>query len=61
MKYLRKFDSHTDYAAVESGFTLPNVSLCEQEDEVHYKPIPGPTTVTIINSEWVPRPMSMMD
>ena len=42
MKYLRKFDSHTDYAAVESGFTLPNVSLCEQEDEVHYKPIPGP-------------------
>ena len=38
MKYLKKFQNHTAYEAAESGLILPNVSLCVQENEVHYKP-----------------------
>ena len=41
MKYLKKFENHAAYAA-ESGLILPNVSLCVQENEVHYNPIPNP-------------------
>lgn len=43
MKYLKKFDNHAAYAAAESGLILPNVSLCVQENEVHYKPSTPPT------------------
>ena len=39
MKYLKKFENHTAYAATESGLILPNVSLCVQENHVHYNPI----------------------
>jgi len=38
MKYLKKFENHAAYEAAESGLILPNVSLCVQENEVHYKP-----------------------
>lgn len=40
MKYLKKFENHAAYAAAESGLILPNVSLCVQENEVHYNPDP---------------------
>ena len=39
MKYLKKFENHTAYQAAESGLILPNVSLCVQENEVHYNPL----------------------
>ena len=42
MKYLKKFENHAAYAAAESGLILPNVSLCVQENEVHYKPYVDP-------------------
>ena len=42
MKYLKKFQNHAAYAAAESGLILPNVSLCVQENEVHYNPAPDP-------------------
>ena len=38
MKYLREFENHAAYTAAESGLILPNVSLCAQENEVHYNP-----------------------
>lgn len=38
MKYLKLFSNHAAYEAAESGLVLPNVSLCEQENEVHYNP-----------------------
>lgn len=38
-KYLKKFNTHTEYEAAESSLILPNVSLCAQEDEVHFNPI----------------------
>ena len=42
MKYITKFTNHTAYTAAESGLTLPNVSLCVQENEVHYNPYVDP-------------------
>lgn len=36
MKYLRKFENHTDYEA--ATLDLPNVSYCVQQNEVHYNP-----------------------
>ena len=39
-KYLKKFGTHTDYESfTQTGdFIKPNVSLCVQENEVHYNP-----------------------
>ena len=42
MKYLKKFENHTAYEAAESGLILPNVSLCVQENDVHYNPFVDP-------------------
>lgn len=36
--YLKKFDNHAAYEAAKSSLILPNVSLCVNENEVHYKP-----------------------
>ena len=43
MIYLKKFDNHAAYEAAESSLILPNVSLCVQENEVHYNPSTPPT------------------
>ena len=39
-RYLRSFANHSDYTAFTgtSEFVKPNVSLCQQEMEVHYNP-----------------------
>ena len=44
MKYLKKFDTHSDYQTYITGQSkeLPNVSLCVQENEVHYNPYVDP-------------------
>lgn len=36
--YLKKFDTHSDYETfIEStDFILPNISVCDDENEVHY-------------------------
>lgn len=41
MKYIKKFPQHSDYQVFISGgeVGLPNVSYCENENEVHYNPI----------------------
>ena len=43
MKYLKIFENHSAYEAAQSGLILPNVSLCVQENEVHYNPYTPPT------------------
>ena len=45
MKYLREFTNHAAYEAFTgtSEFVLPNVSLCDQENELHFNPNSGPT------------------
>ena len=41
MKYLKKFDTHSDYETFtgSTDFILPNVSYCVNEDEVHFNQI----------------------
>jgi hypothetical protein len=41
--YLKKFENHSAYQAAQSSLILPNVSLCVQENEVHYNPSTPPT------------------
>ena len=49
LKYLKQFVNHTAYQAAESNLDKPNVSLCVQEDEVHYNPyIPEPDFTAIV-------------
>ena len=45
MKYLKLFPQHSDYQAFISGggVELPNVSYCENENEVHYNPYIDPS------------------
>ena len=51
--YLKKFENHTQYDTYTASteFITPNVSLCAQENEVHYNPNtpvpPTPQTVTL--------------
>lgn len=53
MKYLKKFENHEAYVADESGLILPNVSLCEQENHVHYNPaLPQHDYVEIGGIKW---------
>ena len=49
MKYIKSFGNHTEYETFTgtTEFILPNVSLCKQENEVHYNPSsPVPPTPT---------------
>ena len=40
-KYLKKFESHSQYESyIATDYVKPNVSLCVQENHVHYNPIP---------------------
>ena len=49
-KYLRLFENHQEYESFTETeeFIKPNVSYCEQENEVHYN---GTPYVTVINVE----------
>ena len=40
MKYIKKFDEHSDYADFRrsENYVTPNVSYCLLEDELHYNP-----------------------
>ena len=38
MKYLKKFNNHTEYEEARQNLVLPNVSYCVSENEVHYNP-----------------------
>ena len=38
MKYLRLFETTAAYDAAKDNLDLPNVSYCEDNNEVHYKP-----------------------
>ena len=42
-KYLKLFETHAEYEAyIQTDFDKPNVSHCEDQDDVHYNPIPDP-------------------
>jgi hypothetical protein len=41
-KYLKEFDTHAEYESAKSNLILPNVSICIQENDVHYNPTIDP-------------------
>ena len=47
-KFLKKFSNHAEYESMESSLVLPNVSLCLQEGDVHYKPYAGPQETRLV-------------
>ena len=53
MKYIKKFDSHSNYAAFlqTANYITPNVSLCVTENEVHYNPAPSYNLLDILYSD----------
>lgn len=46
--HLKQFANHSAYQAVEDNLDLPNVSLCVQENEVHYNKEIDPNYLTLI-------------
>lgn len=55
MKYLTKFQNHTNYETfiASSDYITPNVSLCVQQNELHYNPnIPQHDFVEIGGIKW---------
>ena len=42
MKYLKKFNNHTEYEEAKQNLILPNVSLIEENMGVHYNPYVPP-------------------
>jgi hypothetical protein len=42
MKYLKKFENYASYEEARQNLILPNVSFCEQENEVYYNPYVDP-------------------
>ena len=51
MKYIKEFENHSQYqtyTADTSNFILPNVSLCVQENEVHYNPYVEPIKAVVV-------------
>ena len=62
-KYLKKFDTHTEYETYINGSdkVLPNVSLCATENEVHYNQIVPPSRVitAVFNIPTTANPISL--
>jgi len=46
-EYLTLFSSHTAYESAVDTLKKPNVSYCQQEDEVHYNPL-EPAVLTVV-------------
>ena len=56
MKYLKSFENHSQYesyTADTTNFIKPNVSLCVNENEVHYNPYVEPQETRIVAKYYV--------
>ena len=47
-KYLKLFETHTEYEEARQNLILPNVSYCEDNNDVYYNPLPPPLPNNII-------------
>ena len=59
MLYLKEFKKHSDYEEYISGTSavLPNVSICDDDGQTHYKPFePEPTPEPTPEPEPEPTP-----
>ena len=63
MKYLRLFETHSAYSTYINGqdAILPNVSYCENENEVHYKPWTDPRLIAKFNVTSTTTPTSLFN
>ena len=54
MKYIKKFDQHSDYADYKESqdFTRPNISVCGGGDgELHYNKLNGDKFISVVSSD----------
>ena len=51
-KYLKLFETHAEYESfIQTDYDKPNVSYCEDNNEVHYNPIEPPLPNNVIKYE----------
>jgi len=51
-KYLKLFETHAEYESfIQTDYDKPNVSYCEDNNEVHYNPIEPPLPNNVIRYE----------
>ena len=62
-EYIKLFETHSQYNAYITGNSkiLPNVSYCEDNDEVHYNPYEETRLVGIFDIKTTSEPTSIMD
>ena len=60
LKYIKEFANHTAYQSAESSLDKPNVSLCVQEDEVHYNPWVDNRLIATFNITSTSNPTTIM-
>ena len=60
-KYLKKFDTHSEYESyiTSSDKILPNVSYCEDNNDVHYNPWTDPRVIAKFNVEDETEPVAL--
>ena len=58
--HLKSFANHSAYSAVESQLIKPNVSLCVQENEVHYNKPKETRVVAVFNVTDTSQPTKIM-
>lgn len=48
MKYLKKFENHSQYESyIATDYAKPNVSYCEDNNDVHYNPLVNETKLVV--------------
>ena len=59
--YLKLFETHAEYEAYITGSDkiLPNVSYCEDNNDVHYNPWTDPRVIAKFNVEDVTKPVAL--
>ena len=60
-KYIKLFNTHAEYETYINGSDkiLPNVSYCEDNDEVHFNPWSDPRVIAKFNVEDVSEPVAL--
>ena len=62
-EYIKLFKNHTQYETYKNSadYVTPNVSYCEQQDEVHYNPWEDPRLIAIFNITDISSATPIMD
>lgn len=62
MDYIKLFDQHSEYETYinSENKKLPNLSYCEDEDDVHFNPIPDPRIIATFNVTNIEQPIYIL-